>query len=179
MEINLAEILEGWCPQGLTHNWPGRWDLYLRNVLPKHSCPTVALEQRWPRNAKQSTVTKEPSVALQPIPCTLPTNPEPSREEHKALRAGGHTLVCRTQALMYALLPTYTAHSKPAQRRCPSPAEFLRSHPGKPTHLCIPLVSTKPRSIQVESPSEKKLFYFSGVGDMTRPHSSLGSNVVC
>lgn len=112
----------------------------------------------------------------------LPTQSQAGRStKHsgRAQRAGGHTLVCRTQALMCALLPTYTAHSKPAQRRCPSPAEFLRSHPGKPTHLCIPLVSTKPRSIQVESPSEKKLFYFSGVGDMTRPHSSLGSNVVC
>lgn len=55
----------------------------------------------------------------------------------------------RTHAFMCALLPTYTTHPKPAQRRCPSPAEFLRSYPGKPTYLCIPLVSTKPH-VQVE-----------------------------
>lgn len=83
----------------------------------------------------------------------LPTQSQAGRRSTKhpsrAQRAGGHTLICRTPALMCALLPTYTAHPKPAQRRCPSPAEILRSYPGKPTYLCIPPLSTKPH-VQVE-----------------------------
>lgn len=71
------------------------------------------------------------------------TQAEPKELEGTPLSAEPmHLLIC-------ALLPTYTAHPKPAQPRCPSPAEFLRPYTGKPTYMCIPLVSTKPY-VQVE-----------------------------